>query len=147
MIWFYADKHKTWNWQLIIIHILLFLKITSEQHLYNLLYMCLSPWWFFMTINTPSLEDFWLIYTESLFSLEIGTETMFQTDLYQSSLSVYKVNNVAPSKGLFQTLQRKYHSFGLFDKFQDSTKFGSIKHYFNQLLSWNGYYTYFITSF
>ena len=47
-----------------------------------------------------SLEDFWLIlYTESLFSLEIGTETMFQTDLYQSSLSVYKVNNVAPSKG------------------------------------------------
>ena len=35
----------------------------------------------------------------SLFSLEIGTETMFQTDLYQSSLSVYKVNNVAPSKG------------------------------------------------
>ena len=54
----------------------------------------------FMTINTPSLEDFWLIiYTESLFSLEIGTETMFPTDLYQSSLSVYKGNNVAPSKG------------------------------------------------
>ena len=54
----------------------------------------------FMTINTPSLEDFWLIlYTESLFSLEIGTETMFQTDLYQLLLSVYKVNNVAPSKG------------------------------------------------
>ena len=68
-----------------------------------------------MTINTPSLEDFWLIvyteslfsleigtetmFQESLFSLEIGTETMFQTDLYQSSLSVYKVNNVAPSKG------------------------------------------------
>ena len=51
--------------------------------------MCLSPWWFFMTINTPSPEDFWLIlYTESLFSLEIGTETMFQTDLYQSSLSL-----------------------------------------------------------
>ena len=39
------------------------------------------------------------LYTESLFSLEIGTETMFQTDLYQSSLSVYKVNNVPPSKG------------------------------------------------
>ena len=56
-----------------------------------------------MTINTPSLEDFWLIlYTESLFSLEIGTETMFQTDLYQSLLSVYKVNNVAPSKGSFK---------------------------------------------
>ena len=37
--------------------------------------MCLSPWWFFMTINTRSLEDFWLsLYTESLFSLEIGTE-------------------------------------------------------------------------
>ena len=53
-----------------------------------------------MTINIPSLEDFWLIlYTESLFSLEIGTETMFQTDLYQSLLSVYKVNNVAPAKG------------------------------------------------
>ena len=53
-----------------------------------------------MTINTPSLEDFWLIlYTESLFSLEIGSETMFQTDLNQSSLSVYKVNNVALSKG------------------------------------------------
>ena len=53
-----------------------------------------------MTINTPSLEDFLLLlYTESLFSLEIGTETMFQIDLYQSSLSVYKVNNVAPSKG------------------------------------------------
>ena len=53
-----------------------------------------------MTINTQSLEDFWLIiYIESLFSLEIGTETMFQTDLYQSSLSVYKVNNVAASKG------------------------------------------------
>ena len=52
-----------------------------------------------MTINTPSLEDFWLIlYTESLFSLEIGTEPMFQTDFYQSSLSEYKVNNVAPSK-------------------------------------------------
>ena len=33
-----------------------------------------------------------------LFSLEIGTENMFQTDLYQSSFSVYKVNNVAPSK-------------------------------------------------
>ena len=48
----------------------------------------------------PSLEDFWLIlYTESLFNLEIGTETMFQTDLYLSSLSVYNVNNVAPSKG------------------------------------------------
>ena len=47
-----------------------------------------------------SLEDFWLIlYTESLFSLEIGSETMFQADLYQLSLSVYKVNNVAPSKG------------------------------------------------
>ena len=30
-----------------------------------------------------------ILYTESLFSLEIGTETMFQTDLYQSSLSVY----------------------------------------------------------
>ena len=44
--------------------------------------------------------SFWLVlYTESLFSLEIGTETMFQTDLYQSSLSVYKVNNVAPAKG------------------------------------------------
>ena len=54
----------------------------------------------FMTINTPSLEDFWLIlYTDTLFSLEIGTEIMFQTDLYQSSLSMYKVNNVAPSKG------------------------------------------------
>ena len=53
-----------------------------------------------MSINTPSLEDFWLIlYTESFFSLEIGTETMFQTDLYQSSLSVYKVNNMAPPKG------------------------------------------------
>ena len=51
-------------------------------------------------INTQSLEDIWLIlYTESLFSLEIGTETMFQTDPYHSSLSVYKVNNVAPSKG------------------------------------------------
>ena len=60
---------------------------------------------------------------------------MFQTDLYQSSLSVYKVNNVAPSKGKFQTLQRNCHSFGLFDEFQDSTKFGSIKHYFSQLLS------------
>ena len=47
-----------------------------------------------------SIEDFWLIlYTESLFSLTIGTETIFQTDIYQSSLSVYKVNNVAPSKG------------------------------------------------
>ena len=53
-----------------------------------------------MTINTPSLEDFWLIlYIESLFSPEIGTETVFQTDLFQSSLSVYKVNNVASSKG------------------------------------------------
>ena len=51
---------------------------------------------------------------------------MFQTDLYQSSLSVYKVNNVTPSKEQFQTLQRKYHSFGLFDQFQDSTKFESI---------------------
>ena len=45
---------------------------------------------------------------------------MFQTDLYQSSLLVYKVNNVAPSKGWFQTLQTKYHSFGLFDQFQES---------------------------
>ena len=27
---------------------------------------------------------------------------MFQTDLYQSSLSVNKVNNVAPSKGSFK---------------------------------------------
>ena len=54
----------------------------------------------FHDYNIPSLEDFWLIlYTESLFSLEIGTETLFQTDLYQSSLSVYKVNNVSPSKG------------------------------------------------
>ena len=51
-------------------------------------------------INTPSLEDFRLVlYTEFVFSLEISTETIFQTDLYQSSLSVYKVNNVAPSKG------------------------------------------------
>ena len=67
---------------------------------YKIKKMCFSPWWFFITINIPSLEDFWLIiYTQSLFSLEIGTETMFQTDLYQSSLSVYKVNNVAPSKG------------------------------------------------
>ena len=54
----------------------------------------------YMAINTQSLEDFWLIlYTEPPFSLEIITETMFQTDLYQSSLSVYKVNNVALSKG------------------------------------------------
>ena len=43
----------------------------------------------FMTINTPSLEDFWLIlYTESLFSLEIGTETMFQTDLTVVTFSI-----------------------------------------------------------
>ena len=27
---------------------------------------------------------------------------MFQTDLYQLSLSVYKVNNVEPSKGSFK---------------------------------------------
>ena len=54
----------------------------------------------FHDYNTPSLEDVWLIlYIESLFSLEIGTETMFQTDLYQSSLSVYKVNSVTPSEG------------------------------------------------
>ena len=61
-----------------------------------------------MTINTPSLEDFWLIlYTESLFSLEIGIETMFQTDLYQSSLSVYKVNNVALSKVVVSNFTKK----------------------------------------
>ena len=56
-----------------------------------------------MTITAPSLEDFLLIlYTESLFSLETDTETMFQTDHYQLSLSVYKVNNfnnVSSSKG------------------------------------------------
>ena len=68
---------------------------------------------------------------------------MFQTDFNQSLLPVYKVNNAvkinnaAPSKGYFQTLQRKYHWFGLFDQFQDSTKFGSIKHYFSQHLSFH----------
>ena len=72
-----------------------------------------------MTINTPPLEDFWLIlYTESLFSLEIGTETMFQTDLYQSSLSVYKVNNVQRPMGSFKLYKESIIVLAFFINFR-----------------------------
>ena len=42
---------------------------------------------------------FLILYSGSLFSLEIDTDIIFQTDFYQLLVSVYKVNNVAPSKG------------------------------------------------
>ena len=55
-----------------------------------------------MIINTPALEDFSLsLYSELLF-LEIDGQklfSMFQTDVYQLLVSVYKVHSVAPSKG------------------------------------------------
>ena len=62
----------------------------------------------FMTINTPPLEDFGLIlYSEFLISLEIGTETMFQTDLYQSLLSVYNVKQCGTVQGVVSNFTNK----------------------------------------
>ena len=55
-----------------------------------------------MIINTQALEDFRLIlYSELLLVLKwiLKLFSMFQTDVYQRLVSVYKVHNVAPSKG------------------------------------------------
>ena len=55
-----------------------------------------------MIINTPGLEDFWLIpYSELILVLKQIQKlfSTFQTDVYQLLVSVYKVHNVAPSKG------------------------------------------------
>ena len=61
---------------------------------------------------------------------------MFQTDVYQLSVSVYKGHNVALSKlGIVSNFSKKITHFGLFDQFQGSNKSGLIKHYLSQLLS------------
>ena len=54
-----------------------------------------------MIINTPALEDFWLIlYSELRLVLKQIQKlfSMFHTDVYQILVSVYKAHNVAPSK-------------------------------------------------
>ena len=55
-----------------------------------------------MIINTLALEDFWsILYSELLLVLKLIQKlvSMFQTDVYQLLVSMYKVHNVAPSKG------------------------------------------------
>ena len=93
-----------------------------------------------MTINTPSLEDVWLIlYSESLFSLE----TMFlcfRLTFINRYFQCIRLTMWHHPRGSFKLY--KENIIGISDQFQDSTKCGSIKHYFSQLLSWSAYYTY-----
>ena len=47
---------------------------------------------------------------------------MFQTDLYQSSLSVYEGNNVAPSKDSFKLYKESIISFAFLINFSTPPK-------------------------